>query len=265
MWHLTVATRGRVPLFPLERRLAAVRLLVRVAPRTLLFEVADDHLHLAVKADRRAAGGIASGMARALAAFGAAPLQPVHFKEIDGRSHLERLIPYFVRQGEHHGLQREALDAGSVFADLIGARVLPGFDLGLLHGELPRLDLRAEALDALEYGFRAIAPAPSELIRELGADAVWKSAIAAAALDRADGVGPEMHALRVAWVKLANDVGWNAQDARETARIATRTWFRLVGGPPQPALEGAIRTRIAFAAADRATWRRVDKVAGQRR
>lgn len=69
IWHLTLASTGRLLLFPdIPSRSEAVQRVARhSAGRVVLFSAVDDHLHLVLRGDRSEAGRLGGILGRALA------------------------------------------------------------------------------------------------------------------------------------------------------------------------------------------------------
>lgn len=192
-FHLTLASAGRITLFPEpDALLNAVRVLARVGgPRLLLFSVVDDHVHVVLHAEASSVSRAASGLSRALAAAGAPDLARAHLRPVDGRSHLETLVSYLVKQPQKHGILASATWPGTCAPDLLGARVLPGFDPTAIARALPRADVPALVRRALGDARRAPLDA-------------WHAAHAAAGAVPGER-GPRGVAARVVWSRLALD------------------------------------------------------------
>lgn len=156
--HVTIAVRGRLALARDEAELRErVRAICRVGgPRLLLFSLADDHLHTANRSQHP--GRVADSYHRVLRSRRPdLELKPPHLEPVATRSYLRWLVDYLVLQPARHGLPgHPALWTGSCFQDLVGARLLPGFDPAGLRAELPRLRLR-DLFESL-----GLAPAPLE-------------------------------------------------------------------------------------------------------
>ena len=140
IWHLTLASTGRLLLFPdIPSRVQAVQRVARhSAGRVVLFAGVDDHLHLVLRGGRSEVGRLGGILRRALARDEVS-LQPCHVKVVESRRHLETLVGYALRQPAKHGLRgMEPLLWGTCLPDLVGARLLPGRLLPLVE-VLPRL------------------------------------------------------------------------------------------------------------------------------
>jgi len=180
-WHVTCAADGRMRLFPDETSLrAAVRTIARVVGRrSLLFCVADEHVHLVLDGERRATGHRAGGVVRALNSLRpGARLEGARVRPVADRGHLTSLIRYLCAQPAHHGLPgHPALWTGSCFPDLVGARALDGYDGGLLRRALPRW---RSSDTARCLGLRSSpAPASDDELATAGLDRVLAAAAAA--------------------------------------------------------------------------------------
>lgn len=233
-WHLTVAAVGRHTLFPERAALTrAVRALARVTRgRMLTFCLVDDHAHVVVNAPTRANAGYVGGVvSRALSGAGAPALQPTHVREVDGRRHLEHLVGYLVLQPARHGLsEHPAVWVGGAAVDLLGARVVPGFEPTALAAALPRLDVPAHV--ARLCGLPRFPEVP---IEALSPEASWQAALAAGAVLPGER---DRHAVAMctAWASVAPAAG----------PIAGRTFRRRRGGEVDPRLLAALRRRVAL-------------------
>lgn len=141
--RLTIATVEERALARDETtRRALVRSVSRVAAgRLLLFSLAADRLDVVVREERPRILG--AGLRSSLEArVPGLPLDEPHVRPVGPRTHLLWLVKHFLepRDDPHGG--PAALWTGSCLPDLVGARVLPGFDPQVLRSELPRLRLR---------------------------------------------------------------------------------------------------------------------------
>jgi REP element-mobilizing transposase RayT len=136
--HATLAGEERRTLADDEKRLvAAVRALAR--RRVVLFVIADDHVHLVLEGRQDEVRQVVGDIHQALQFALATKLQPARCKEVGGRSHLENLVGYVLRQPAHHGLSgHPAGYSGSCGWDLVGARRVEGFDPARIRVALPR-------------------------------------------------------------------------------------------------------------------------------
>lgn len=190
LWHLTFACGRRHPLFAdEERRRAAIRRLADLMGAELvLFSLVDDHLHVVLRCSRTVAGVRARALIGAWRALGATSIEHRDTRPVENRAHMLRLVSYFVKQVQHHGLvgAQAALWTGSCFLDLVGARAIGALDLpGRLVSILPRYDLR-EAYACVGMDTMELRPLGRDRVRELGAARI---AVASAA---AHCVGPQL-------------------------------------------------------------------------
>lgn len=262
IWHLTFATDGRLPLLGEEGALRrAVRTLGVVAPgELLLFAIVDDHLHLVVCCDVARRGRIASALALALRPLLRSPLGAPHVRPVESRSHLVWLVRYLLTQTRHHDLAAHpALATGSCFADLVGARCVAGLGAGPLHDALPRL--RPGELYEI-VGVRPPGPLSDEAIRSLGPGRLLAAASAALAAPPglAGRSAPEVEARRAA-ASLAAAVGISRAELRWALGLTRQGIDHLRGRPAAPALEAAIRLRLALEEAIAASGSKVRRVA----
>jgi len=247
-WHFSLASTHRFPLFPEEtRRLAAVRALARACRgRLCLFNLVDDHAHVIALSERERRADLARAIKLALAALAAAPTQPVWVGEVRDRAHLLTLRRYVLAQTDHHGLPvHAALWGGGCFADLVGARRIPGVELRLQE-VLPRFRL-ADAFADVGLACAGIAPADDEAIRRAGARALAAASAAAHGVPGSlTGHAPGVVAARQAACTLAGTVGLPGPELAEVLRIDPRSARRLVRRGADPAALAAVRTRLAL-------------------
>lgn len=187
LFHLTLAVCGRLVLSRGEaERRRLVREIVRLGgDRLLLFCLVDEHLHAVLGGLR--IGYLGRDLRRLLLRLqpGIELARP-HIQLVDSRAYLRRLVDYVLRQPAKHGLSdHPALWTGSCFQDLAGARLLPGFDPGLLARELPRFRLR-EVFATVGLAPLALEPASDEELRRAGAARLVELAAGVHA------VGPEL-------------------------------------------------------------------------
>lgn len=170
--HITIASHGRLALARDEtERRALVRDLAGVTgSRLLAFNLVDEHFHSVGRAShpRR----LADGLHRVLRSRRRdLIIDPPHVKQVRDRGHLLSLVPYLLRQTDHHrvggGTIPLALWTGSCAQDLLLVRLLPGFDAGPLTSELPRLRQR-EVLAMLGLAPERIEPASDEALARAG-------------------------------------------------------------------------------------------------
>jgi hypothetical protein len=222
-FHVTIATRGRITLFPTpEALVGAARGLSRVlGDRLLLFNILDDHAHVVVHATPDEIGYVAASVNRALGGAGAPPRQRAHIEPVEGRTHLKRLVGYTARQVTRHGLtSHPSTWEGSSAPDLLGVRRLPGYDVRRIHEALPRTSIQGEVMAACEVWKGALSPASDEAIATLPPDALL--ALSLAACGASGGRDPVSVTARSAWARLCpgspSEIGPAAQVPERTVR-----------------------------------------------
>ncbi len=252
-WHLRFSSDGRHPMFPTERSLRqAVRALARTAPGELvLFCIVDDHVHVVLFCERDVAGFRARSLSRVLRPLAAVPLDEAYIKAVQSRSHMQWLVRYCLSQTEHHGLQVHAATwTGSCFADLVGARRLPGLELRI-RDALPRFQLRSACAAAgVELG--DLQPLSWERVRSLGARRVVSAAAAVLAVDESlPGKGADVLQARRLAATAGVRAGVDAVELAWALGCQRRHVARLVErAPPEPLLR-ALRVRLALEEAAR--------------
>ncbi|MBW1880292.1 MAG: hypothetical protein JRJ84_18175 [Deltaproteobacteria bacterium] len=248
-WHLTFASKGRQHAFVDDAvRLEAVRAIARVlAKAAALFCVVDDHAHVVVAGTRADVGRLARGVLIALRAIlPGVVLLPAHIEAVRDRSHLYTLVRYVLRQTEHHGLPwHPARWVGSCFADLVGARILSGFDPEALWRGLPRLAL-GEVLDAARVHRSALEPTRDEVLRDVGLRDIVLAAAAAVGRTAIAGKTPlEVGARRVA-ARLMSHAGGTTAQLAGCLGISERSARRLAHQPVDARLERAVRMQLTL-------------------
>jgi len=244
--HLTWATEGRQPAFPTEEaRRRVVRALAEVAGRDMaLFAVVDDHVHIVVALPPSRLGRVQASITKVLNSRAAVRFSSPFLRPVTTRSHLESLVGYCLTQARHHGLaEGGALAAGSCFADLIGARRVPGMALQLAT-VLPRFQLRS-ACEAVGLAEDPPLAGVAEL-RRLGAAQLAE--VVAEALCIGPGFSGNTagvaEARRVA-ARLALDAGFRARDIAEPLGVTPTAASRLAARPVDEADLRAVRKRVA--------------------
>jgi REP element-mobilizing transposase RayT len=186
--HFTQATEGRraIAVDEDERRRLVSALARTAGARLLMFCLVDDHLHAALRGARL--GLLVRDLRRLLRRRRPdLELEPAHVKPVRTRSHLTSLLDYLLRQPQKHELAgvHPALFGGSCFQDLVGVRLLAGFDTASFRAELPRVSLR-DLLPRVGLAAEALEPASDDELRRAGP--VRLVELAAATL----GVGPAL-------------------------------------------------------------------------
>lgn len=248
-WHVTWASESRHPLAPEEaRRRELVRTIARVAGEAVsLFCVVDDHVHVVLFCTLAERGRYIQALSLAFRSRVAVPLGPGFVRAVRDRAHMEWLAhEYILRQPIKHGLStRPALWTGSCFADLAGARSLPGLRLRI-HDALPRWRLRT-AYSAVGLPQTQILPAPDALVRQLGASRIAAAAASAAGADPGlQGRGEPASAARRVVATLASAVGIAAPEIGWALGITPQAANRLIGREASVALTQATRVQLAL-------------------
>jgi hypothetical protein len=248
-WHLTFSADSRFPPFPSEsRRRLAIRKLVQVAGNEMvLFCVVDEHIHLVVCCSRQRAGLIGRSVLRALNPISDVPLELGDLREVQGRSHLERLVRYHLRQVLHHDVPGAdpALWSGSCFQDMVNARVIEGLQLRLWEA-LPRLRLRV-AYQHVGLPQKPIEPLDDAGVRAAGATRIVSATSAAlAANERLDGDGAAEVLGRKAAVQLTRVTGMQMGEIAWALDVTTRAVRRLLEPDVAEPITRAVRIRLAL-------------------
>lgn len=247
-FHLTFTARGRQPLFPGEaQRRAAVRSLVRVGGAWVaLFCLVDDHAHVVVLCEPAAVRRIARSLHMTLSAQAAVPVLPAHVVPVEDRAHLLALAKYALTQVDHHALApHPATWSGSCFADLVGARVLPGWRDNLREA-LPRFGV-ADATKLV--GLQGYVPEPvaDAASKEIGVHRLVAAAADAAGADPAlPGRTAEVVAARRCAIALARAADLGPTAIAEALALSPRGVAALGEAPAPEALVRAARVRIGI-------------------
>jgi hypothetical protein len=248
LWHLTLAARTRHALFPDEAlRLAALRKLASICgPALVLFCLVDDHLHWVVLCDDRRRGYIARSMRYAIQALTGVETKPVDVRPIHGRSHLETLRRYLLRQTVKHQLPAHpALWSGSAFPDLVGARWLPDLKLRL-SDVLPRCS-SADLFRDVGLPPRRLEPATDEALRGLGAKGLSSAAAAACgAPSQLRGTSQAVVAARRTACALGRKAGLPTKELAWALDIHPGSARKLHCSQPTPAAVAATRLRVSL-------------------
>ncbi len=244
--HLTFTSAGRLPPFPDERSLRqAVRALGRSGARVVLFCVVDDHAHTVVLANGESFPWVGRSVVLAWKKVAQVDVRLAHVEPVRDRQHLKRLIPYMVRQVEHHGLSgHPALWTGSCFQDLVGARIVPGVT-PRVRELVPRL--RTETL--LEA---AGLPPSIPLLDDAALRALGPTRIAAAA-SSAFAAGPPLSGreapvmgAKITAAVLAGQLGIATAEIAWSLSLSPRSARRLAACSASPQALRALRIRIAL-------------------
>ncbi len=246
-YQLVIEARGRTSWFHTTERMRAThRLLGRIlGPRMLLFGFVDEHGHVVVDAeDRAAAGHLGSGLNRAFLAMGA-PIEPTRVTDVEDARHLGNLIGYAVRQPAKHAIARDPAGwEGTCLADLVGAR-LGCVDPGRIGEALPRIDVPATALAAVGLG-NALSAATDDDVRAVGAREVW--AAAHAVFSAEEGRSGAASAARRAYVAVARGAGLDDGEVRAVAGVSKWAWYRLISAEGSADHAAALRRQLGLRA-----------------
>ena len=245
LWHLTLATDGRNPAFPDEdARRAAVHAVGRVlGPRLVMFALVDDHGHFVVFADAAEVGQVGRSIRLALRALGA-DFQAADVRAVADRGHMENLVNYLLTQPQHHKLPvHPATWTGSCFADVVGARTVPGIKLRLADA-LPRFPL-LDMMPSVLLPRAAIVRATPDVLRAVGTTRIVSAAAAAFAAPVAlRGRAPEANRARRAGASLAQNAGFGSADIARALGITVRAAARLSGAPVEDV--DVVRARLGL-------------------
>lgn len=248
--HLTWATEGRQPAFPAEEaRRRVLRALASVAGGAIvLFAVVDDHVHLVLSLPPSPLHRLQASITKVLNHRSAVRFSPPFLRPVVTRTHLESLVGYCLNQTRHHGLAEDpAMATGSCFADLIGARRIPGLALPL-PAVLPRFQM-ATAFAAVDLPVDLQA-ADAGALRHLGAARLAEVVAETLCV----GPGFSGNAARVAEARrvaarLAIDVGFRPRDIAEPLEVTPIAVARLANRPVEEADLRSVRKRVALLAA----------------
>jgi REP element-mobilizing transposase RayT len=247
-WQIRLSTDGRHPMFPSEQALReAVRSVAFTAGREIvLFCIVDDHLHVVLFCERQVVTWRARSLCRVVRGRSPALISPSYISPVRSRQHMENLVGYLLNQTAHHGLPgHPALWTGSCFADLVGARVLPGLDLQIARA-LPRLQLQ-KICAAVGLNEGDVQPLELDAVRALGVSRIQAAASAVLA------VGPEpkprargRFLVRSITAQLGRDCGTTREETGWVLDCTRRHVLRLEEAPIGEGLLRATRTRLAL-------------------
>lgn len=250
LFHLTLASTRRQVLFPsISSRTAALRALARVAGhRVLLFALVDDHVHVVLEDEHP--GGRGRALRLALRPLSTAPLDPARPRPVEGRDHLERLVPYLLGQGRHHGLSSEApvesvLSIGSCALDLLGCRLIQGLSFCLATW-LPRFK-NTSILRLFDLDQRSVEPIALDQAGSLGARRLIEAASLVTCAD--PGLGDRSESAvraRSCVVHLAERAGLPRLSIGQALGLSRQAQAWLLQRPPsEPDIEALLR-RLAL-------------------
>jgi REP element-mobilizing transposase RayT len=247
-WHLTIASRTRLTLFPdpEQRRAVLEKLMELLGEELALFCLVDDHLHCVLVCDETVLQRRTRALTRSIRCLAPVELGSTHVSPVNGRRHMESLVAYLLHQPVKHGLRvHPALWEGGCFPDLVGARLLPGFGKRLPDA-LPRWDQRA-LLGAVGLPSGDLSPLSLEELRSLGARRLLEASAAAAGADPAlrGRRMPEVRARRAA-CRLAREAGMSLSEIAWLLEVTPRAVRRMADHPGTPGLTTAVRMRLAL-------------------
>ena len=133
----------------------------------------------------------------------------------------------------------EILWPGSCFHDLIGARMLPGFDSGLLRRVLPRL--QNEIIYA-KVNLRRLKPATDAQLQFVGLSQMAQCAMKTLPQPKGRAGRPS----RIATVQIAKQLGFRTAEIARTLQMPRRTIRELAATTREPAIENALRMQVAL-------------------
>lgn len=236
-WQIQLVAEGA---FPTEARVrAAVRALARaLGPEGALFSITDDRVHAVIFSERPVAALRARALCRVLRGGAAAPLGSARVAPVASREDLERLLRELLGA---HG----ALGSGSCFADLVGARVLPGFAPRLTRA-LPRFS-PGQACDAVGLLAEDLRPLSLDAVHDLGPARVLAAAAAALAVDPAlPGRAAPVLCARALAARLSAAARIPRADLGCALGRSRRHVFRMAAAPVPPAWLTCARVRLAI-------------------
>lgn len=243
--HLTLATRGRTPLWTTPSGLGRlVASLMRVAgPDLLLFGLVDDHAHVVVDLPPDAAAARTRVLNKAWRTISGQPLVATDLAWVEDRAHLLHLVAYVHRQPLRHGLDvHPAAWAGSSLWDLLEARRLPGFPLEKIRGALPRLS-EEHLRTTVGLPPRPTVVAASEGVQILGVRGTLDACVAAIAGQPSRNA---FTAARAVAVRAALEADVRPRKIAADLQVDDRSVRRLRDVPVEPATEVAALRQVSL-------------------
>lgn len=214
--------------------------------RIVVFALVDDHIHLVLLASPAEVGTLVRNLTFALAPLVSPALQPPHVETVTDDGHLRSLVRYALEQPVHHGVgEHPALASGSCYAEIVGARAVPGLALQL-EKVFPREATRPE----LGPIVGVVTPAPALVspltVRRLGAYRLTLAAAFAAGIASLEGQEPHAIAARRVVVHLGSEAGIEPAELAFAMGIDPNSVRRLRGRGADAALLLATRTRLTL-------------------
>ncbi|MBA2319851.1 MAG: hypothetical protein H0V89_01740 [Deltaproteobacteria bacterium] len=245
LFHVTALAEGARTVFPtLPERLGAVRRLARhFGKRSLWFCLSDTHLHELIEAREEELPFILRDLKFVLDGLSDVQFDRPKVKPVREQSHLENCWKYVVSNREKHGLDSGLLDPGAGFVDVVGARVLPGFDRDRWKVHLPRWKT-ADLLGRLRLPLDATRPATPDEVRAHGSFRLARSAAAAVGFPDLSLNIPHAVAARSAAIQLGLEAGLARADLAHAVQVVRQTTYGL-GAAPAEVLD-ALKRRITL-------------------
>lgn len=247
--HLTFEARGRrVLCADASAKRRFLHTIVRVVHRRLLlFGFAADHGHLVVHVvDKQDLGHLQSAVSRA-ASHCTAPLAKFHVEAIDDADHLGRLVGYGPRQcWKHHLADDPLLYLGSHLPDVLGCRILQGFDPRRIASEAPGVDLVGTVLRGIGVRESPVG-ADDALVRRLGASTLWDAARDALAIGGRGRSPAAWLAVRV-FVQVGREAAIDGSELRYAAGLGKSAYHRARRSQVEARISDAVRMRLGVVA-----------------
>lgn len=247
MHHVTFEIKGRFQAFQGEAELRrAARLIGRVCgERLLAWALPGDHFHSLLDGSRAQAGCTGRDVRLAFRGLGTVLLEP-HYREVTSRRDLENVVAYLLRQPrKHESCEKPALFSGGCFPDLVGARILDGWNPDRLLSHLPRFDpaghLHEVAASAMPK------PATDDDIRAIGAAGLASAAAAAlgVAYPFCGNEAPVVAARRAA-AGLGAAAGIPRSEIAFAVGVTGQAAGRMARAPRNARVEGAVRVWLGL-------------------
>lgn len=247
LYHVTIAVKGRFQAFLDEAGLRrAARTVARIAgERLLAWALPGNHCHFILTGTRPEVGCLVRDLRLAFRGLGVVLVDP-HYREIGDSTDLEYVVGYQLRQArKHQSCARPALFSGCCFVDLVGARILDGWDAGRLFAYLPHYTPERHLHHVGAVGLPR--PLGDAELRAVGAVKIGEAAAAALAgpWPLAGNSSVEVAARRAA-AALCESVGISRRDVAYALGVTSQGVGKLVGAPRNPRLESAVRVRLGL-------------------
>jgi hypothetical protein len=246
--HVSIATAGRLPMFADDApRRAALHILAQRLPGQIVaFALVDDHLHLLLLGAAEALARTLRDLAFALAPLVKQPLLPAHIKPVADDTHLRTTLRYLLEQPVHHNTgELPALATGSCYAEIAGARAIPGLVLQL-DAVLPREGTRPELEAVVGLPAGPLPQLSPVALRRLGANRMVLAAAFAAGASSMEGRSEPTFAARRAVAELARESGIALPEVAFALDLTPDAVRRMEAKPADATLLAATRTRLAL-------------------